>query len=147
MNLQTTTLKANNIDWKMMKDLTLVSKCPICSSNRHRVFSKNYDDRYGYPGCFEIWKCQICGHRYLSTQFTKKQINNIYTGCYPNSSASIKNFKPFKKTSGWRQWLSGNRSKSYAWVSEGTKVLDIGCGMGQSLGYYKSINCEAYGVS
>lgn len=50
---------------------------------------------------------------------------------------SIKNFK---------SWFDGRAGSAYTYVPENVKVLDIGCGFGQSLGYHRNRGCDVYGV-
>ena len=48
--------------------------------------------------------------------------------------------------SGFRSWLNGDKSSTFRWVPRAVRVLDIGCGFGESLGYYQARGCDVYGV-
>jgi len=105
-----------------------------------------YDDRYGYPGEFVLRKCTGCGHRFLEHEFSRNLLNNLYTLYYPRSSFSLEQFRPRKEVKGFRAWLNGSRRSAYCWVPPKVRVLDIGCGFGESLAYHAARGCEAYGV-
>lgn len=38
------------------------------------------------------------------------------------------------------------KRSAYCWVPKNVRILDIGCGFGETLGYHKSRGCEVYGV-
>ena len=105
-----------------------------------------YDDRYGYPGEFALRKCTGCGHKFLEHGFSRDLLNNLYTSYYPRSSFSPEQFRPRKEVKGFRAWLNGSRRSAYCWVPPKVRVLDIGCGFGESLAYHAARGCDAYGV-
>lgn len=43
-------------------------------------------------------------------------------------------------------WWRGQRSSAMFWVPPQVRVLDIGCGFGESLAYHASRGCEVHGV-
>lgn len=105
-----------------------------------------YDDRYGYEGLFPTNVCTGCGHISLRADFTSDLLNILYTNYYPRSSLSLQEFQSSRSVSGFSSWLNGTKRSAYAWVPEKVRILDIGCGFGQTLGYHKSRGCEVYGV-
>jgi len=105
-----------------------------------------YDDRYGYPGSFQMVVCNICGHRTLQGNFSSEEIRKLYSEYYPRSSFAIENFRPARGAFGFNAWLSGIKRCAYLWVPENVRVLDIGCGFGETLAYHKARGCEVYGV-
>lgn len=108
--------------------------------------SSLYDDRYGYHGKFKLYKCSYCGHKTLDVEFSQEQLAALYTNYYPRSAFNIEDFKPYKEVGAFTAWFSGEYSSPFRWVPKGIRVLDIGCGFGESLGYYKSRGCDVYGV-
>jgi SAM-dependent methyltransferase len=58
----------------------------------------------------------------------------------------LEDYKPHEDLSGFKAWLNGAYSSPFRWVPKNVRVLDIGCGFGESLGYYKAQGCETYGV-
>lgn len=125
-------------------------ECPICQqsiniSQRHQLTV--FDDRYGYPGQFKIALCSSCHHRFIANPITSSQeITKLYSEYYPRSTFNIDDYKPHQEIKGLKAWLNGQYSSAFRWVPRNVTVLDIGCGFGESLGYYQSRNCDAYGV-
>ena len=120
--------------------------CPVCSYLTTTFKQKLYDDRYGYPGQFELVRCQSCDHVSLRYDFSTEQIVELYSKYYPRSSFDIEKHKPHKEILGLRAWFDGLYCNPFKYVPRNVRVLDIGCGFGESLGYYEGRGCEAYGV-
>lgn len=121
-------------------------KCSICRSGDKFPFLSLYDDRYGYPGTFELFACRDCGHKTLEFESTPDIIRELYTEYYPRSDFRLEDHKPYKEAHGFLSWVNGYKSSPFRWVPKNTKVLDIGCGFGETLGYFEARGCEAYGV-
>ena len=124
--------------------------CPVCDSSTSSVLLHLYDDRYGYPGKFQLLKCANCGHTFLNGAFSPDLLSNLYSNYYPRSAFSLENFKPHRELNGFLQgfmaWLEGRRSGAFCWVPANVSVLDIGCGFGESLGYHEARGCNTWGV-
>ena len=106
-----------------------------------------YDDRYGYPGKFWLMKCSHCGHRFLhGADFSDAQIQSLYSSYYPRHSMRPEDYRPHVERSGLGSWLDGAKASAFRWVSPGVRLLDIGCGFGQALGYHANRGCEVWGV-
>lgn len=120
--------------------------CPVCSYLTTTFKQKLYDDRYGYSGQFELVRCQSCGHVSLRCDFSTEQIVELYSKYYPRSSFDIEQHKPHKEVLGLRAWFDGLYCNPFIYVPRNVRVLDIGCGFGESLGYYKARGCDVYGV-
>ncbi len=121
-------------------------KCPICSSNDIQNINNLYDDRYGYPGIFKLLKCTSCDHKFLDHQFTPNELVDLYTNFYPRSSMKVEDYEELKFEYGFKSWFNGEKGSAYTYVPKNVRVLDIGCGFGQSLGYHKKRGCEVFGV-
>jgi 2-polyprenyl-3-methyl-5-hydroxy-6-metoxy-1,4-benzoquinol methylase len=119
--------------------------CRICSSGV-KEHLEVYDDRYGYPGLFEIYVCPHCGHKFLLENFTPALLARLYTDFYPRSTFNLDQYQPAKKIKGFKSWLNGESRSAYGWVPKNVRVLDIGCGFGESLGYHTARGCDVYGV-
>lgn len=129
-----------------MMSTTIVSQgCRICGG---KIDLKNcvYDDRYSYSGCFYIYKCISCGHRFISCEFTSAQLVKLYTDYYPRSTYDVASYKSVEGAHGFSAWFNGVARSAYCWVPGNVRVLDIGCGFGETLGYHKDRGCEVYGV-
>jgi 2-polyprenyl-3-methyl-5-hydroxy-6-metoxy-1,4-benzoquinol methylase len=120
--------------------------CPICKGKNSQSYMESFDDRYGYPGTFDLDKCLDCGHIYLTKEFSDDELENLYTKYYPRAKLSVDDHKPHKTGGSFTTWLNGDRRSAYRWVPEKVRILDIGCGFGESLAYHKSRDCDVYGV-
>jgi 2-polyprenyl-3-methyl-5-hydroxy-6-metoxy-1,4-benzoquinol methylase len=119
--------------------------CNICGGECVELF-KLYDDRYGYPGKFPLLKCRSCGHGRLQGEFSEELLKRLYTDYYPRSTFDVEKHTPRKEERGFWAWLEGKHRSAFRYVPENVRVLDIGCGLGESLGYYRLRGCDAYGV-
>ncbi len=121
------------------------ASCPVCGNQARGVLDV-YDDRYAYPGQYRIYLCGQCGHRFVPATFTAEEMTRLYTDFYPRSSFRLENYRPAPEVGGFSSWLNGEASAAYAWVPRNVRVLDIGCGFGETLGYHKARGCDVYGV-
>ncbi len=120
--------------------------CTVCDSDTAGHFLNVYDDRYGYPGQFHLLRCSSCGHRYLDCRMSPEQLSELYTNFYPRSSLNQRDYKPYHEAAGIKAWLDGAYRSAFRWVPGNVRVLDIGCGFGETLGYHAARGCDVYGV-
>lgn len=120
--------------------------CPICKHQYHLVVMKVHDDRYGYPGHFNLMRCANCKHSFLDTSLTKTQLIEMYTNYYPRKSFDIEHYTSYVEKKGLSAWFNGLNGSAFRWVPKSVCVLDIGCGFGESLGYHAARGCDVYGV-
>ena len=120
--------------------------CPLCK-NKSTIFIFNkFDDRYGFKRYFKIVKCNNCLHKFVLNDLTPKDLKNLYSNFYPRSSFTIADYKPLKPLNNkFLTWLNGDNG-AHLHVPKNVRVLDIGCGFGESVGYHLNRNCEVYGV-
>lgn len=111
-----------------------------------KLIGERYDDRYAYPGKFQLARCPGCAHVSLRASFTDAELGHLYSNYYPRATFNVADFKPYTEVTGFAAWLSGARSVAYSWVPKNVRVLDIGCGFGQSLAYHKARGCDVQGV-
>lgn len=123
----------------------MLMSCPICNALAIAT-SESYDDRYGYPGQFPLMKCPSCGHAFLDCDLSPSQLTELYTNYYPRKSFDVVNYKPAIPQSGFSAWFNGVSSSAFRWVPKNVRVLDVGCGFGESLGYHTARGCDVYGV-
>lgn len=120
--------------------------CPVCGLSQSAEVGNVYDDRYGYPGQFTLMRCPNCGHAFLDCALTPTQLGELYTNYYPRKTFDLAQFKPHSEKSGLGAWFNGLNSSSFRYVPQNVRVLDVGCGFGQSLGYHTARGCDVYGV-
>lgn len=121
-------------------------KCPVCASTRTRGVYELHDDRYGYPGRFPLLLCAACGHRFLDFSPSDAQIAELYTRYYPRASFTTDQYAPHAEIPRQRAWREGLGSQAFRWVPHRVRVLDIGCGLCQTLGFHRARGCDAHGV-
>lgn len=139
-----TTLPADAPERKADHLAPLPTTCPVCGQTGAPLFTL-FDDRYGYPGAHRLYGC-ACRHRFLPTDMSPEEIGSLYTRYYPRSSFDIEAWRPPKAASGLMTWWRGLKASAFRWVPPNVRVLDIGCGFGESLGYHKARGCDAHGV-
>lgn len=120
--------------------------CSICASSSADSYGMRYDDRYGYAGLFDLMKCKGCGHIFLKQDFTPEQLTDLYSNYYPRSQFNIESYQAHQEKEGFVAWLDGLKSSAFRWVPKNIRVLDIGCGFGESLGFHAGRGCDVYGV-
>lgn len=120
--------------------------CPICGSQSQPDLRDLYDDRYGYPGRFALRECKSCGHKCLDTSFSPQQLERLYSTFYPRSSLDLSEFAPSREAKGLSLWMNGEAASAFRWVPRNVRVLDIGCGFGNTLAYHEARGCDVYGV-
>ena len=120
--------------------------CPICKNLQVQVVMQSCDDRYGYPGQFPLKQCGYCGHAFLECDLSPIQLTELYTNYYPRKNFDITKYKPYIEQGGFAAWLSGLSCSAFRWVPRNVRILDVGCGFGESLGYHAARGCDVYGV-
>ncbi|MDR0705740.1 MAG: class I SAM-dependent methyltransferase [Planctomycetaceae bacterium] len=73
-------------------------------------------------------------------------MSNLYTNYYPRKHFNLDLYKPYPESTGFWAWLDGERALCHRWVPKNVRVLDIGCGYCETLGYHKNRGCDVYGV-
>lgn len=120
--------------------------CPLCASTKSDLFAYRHDDRYGYPGEYPLQKCRECGHLFLGHHFSAAALKRMYSEYYPRTEFNLKKFRPYEEATGFFAWLQGKNCHAFRHVPRNVRVLDIGCGFGETMGYFTNRNCDAYGI-
>jgi 2-polyprenyl-3-methyl-5-hydroxy-6-metoxy-1,4-benzoquinol methylase len=120
-----------------------MKSCSICAGSHTDSILSKADDRYGYPGEFQVVKCVNCGHKYLTNSFTVKMLDRIYAKYYPREKFDVNNVSK-KRFNGnhFTSWIRGEDSYCHYYVKKFAKVIDVGCGFGSSLFYYRDLACS-----
>lgn len=126
-------------------------KCKICNHPISFIVEDLYDDRYGYPGKFDIWHCNQCNFAQTEPEMKYEELSDLYSNYYPRKNSTKEEtlreatFKPglaFKLKS----YLFGTNNICHQYAKPGSVVIDIGCGNGASLVELKNNGCTAYGT-
>jgi SAM-dependent methyltransferase len=105
-----------------------------------------FDDRYGFPGDHNLFACPVCGHTFLGSSLTDEELLSLYTDFYPRQTIAIEDFQPPVEIRGLSLWLDGERASAFRWVPRNVRILDIGCGLGETLAYHEGRGCDAHGI-
>lgn len=125
--------------------------CKICSGESKQLYSGLFDDRYGYPGTFDLYQCAACGFAQSTPELSSAELHQLYTDYYPRKTITVdtvrqaSTFRPgmlFRV----KTWLQGNSNVCHYHVNPGERVLDVGCGDGASLLDIQKLGAEAYGT-
>ena len=129
-----------------MPESNVNNSCPICHSERTRFLFEGWDLFFGYPDPAMVYQCRECDHVFVAGILTPEQLTDIYTNHYDASLFNIENYEPYKEKKGFLYWLDGEEWCAFRHVPKNVRVLDIGCGCCETLGYHKTRGCEVFGV-
>ena len=120
--------------------------CPICQSEKTKFLFEGWDLVFGYPDSAFVYACKVCEHVFVAGTLTPEQLTDMYTNYYPRAAFNVDDYEPYKEKSGFFYWLDGEEGHAYRHVPKNVRVLDIGCGYCETLGYHKARGCDVYGV-
>jgi len=120
--------------------------CPICHSDKTQFLFEGWDLQFGYPDSAFVYQCCDCNHIFVAGELTPEQLTDMYTNYYPRASFNVDDYEPYKEKSGFLYWLDGEEGLAHNHVPKDVRILDIGCGYCETLGYHKARGCEVYGV-
>ena len=130
----------------IMAKITKIT-CKICGGCSKLFFVDLFDDRYGAPGKYSIYRCTNCGFGQTQPRLKEDEISGFYTGYYPLASVTPASVKSQAKIlPPWLRRLSGVNNIAHYYVWPGAKVLDIGSASGVSLLEIEKLGSKAYGV-
>lgn len=125
--------------------------CKICSQPTTILFTELFDDRYGYPGKFDVFQCIKCDFAETIPELHGQELDELYTKYYPRKNitrASVERAASWQPGRGakWSRWLQGTNNTCHYYIQPGTRVLDVGCGDGASLLEIQRLGAEAFGT-
>lgn len=121
--------------------------CIVCGKKAELFINRIFDDRYGAPGLYNIYRCRYCGFGFLNPQIKRTEIGEFYNKYYPLSgltSEDVRNSANIK--SALYTWLTGTNNTTHLYIKPNSIVLDIGSASGQSLIEITKLKGEAFGV-
>lgn len=122
-----------------------MQKCPVCASEETTKFLETKD--YFLTGkAFEIWECQTCKIRFTTPQPEEKELPKYYqSNEYFSHQTEKKNPVSFL----YAQLRQKNIRKKYNLINQYVKrgkILDIGCGTGELLNFFKKQQWDTKGI-
>lgn len=127
--------------------MTNPSGCIICQGKTKLFFPDLFDDRYGAPGKYSIYRCVKCGFGTIYPILSKEKIGRFYARYYPldrlDASQIIQSASVPNRFS---TWLDGTDNIAHRYITCGSSVLDIGSASGVSLLEIEKLGGNAFGV-
>lgn len=117
-----------NVDKLVWEDLP----CPVCHSNKDQVLFTGPDRLLGYPGQFQMVRCEICQLIRQNPRPVWDSLAQYYEGDYDSYVPMLKERKPSigRFIYGWG---TRKRVKAIQSIQASGNLLDIGCGTGMFL--------------
>lgn len=128
-----------------------MTDCVVCGTGCGEVKLGLFDDRYGYPGFFDLAQCPACGHAMTFPGLREEDLPALYGSYYPRRSVDIPGLaaqvgRPASWRARFRRWFEGTGNQGHYLTQPGMKVLDYGCGAAVSLLEIQALGGEAYGI-
>jgi 2-polyprenyl-3-methyl-5-hydroxy-6-metoxy-1,4-benzoquinol methylase len=82
----------------------------------------------------------------MDKEFSDEELSHLYTRFYPRNTFDPSKYQPHEERQGFLAWLDGVKTSAYRYVPKNVRILDIGCGSCETLGYHQKRGCEVYGV-
>lgn len=125
--------------------------CPVCGDQHWSAVQELFDDRYGYPGLFEIAACAGCGHQMTLPLLQEQELGALYGQYYPRKSLSSHQVRAqaasaASRWSGLVRWWMGTDNQGQYCARPGEKMLDVGCGSGLSMLEAQQAGAEVWGI-
>jgi 2-polyprenyl-3-methyl-5-hydroxy-6-metoxy-1,4-benzoquinol methylase len=111
-----------------------------------------FDDRYGAPGRYDLFRCPDCGQGKTVPGMSEKDLPLLYSTYYPRRKMDSKevltqvSLQPCSPRERVRRWFLGIDNQGQYYAKPGMRVLDYGCGSGHALVELQRMGAEAYGL-
>lgn len=133
-------------------------KCIICGNNAWKYLFDARDRMFGIAGKFLEYQCKNCGFVRIDPQPSQKELQKYYpsTRYYSYSAATKRSFfgslRSYLVTHSYRPTFFSRILELFVRVPalpklvRKGKILDIGCGSGDTLVLLQSVGWECYGL-
>jgi Methylase involved in ubiquinone/menaquinone biosynthesis len=126
-----------------------MGNCKICNEPLEQYITNVFDDRHGYPGRFDIYRCTACGFGQTVPEIPENKIGDIYTQYYPRKNIidiSAVTKQKIQILSPVTRWMMGINNTAHYHIKKGAKVLDAGCGDCTSILEINALGADGYGI-
>lgn len=143
-----------------------IIQCDLCGNPNYHILYATKDRSFPINGSFQLVKCSKCGLFYLNPQPEFGELQHHYpTEDYYAYRSGIgpTNIVDNEKLALWRTirkgvlkpwskilpFLQSEMERELGYLSpihEGMRVLDVGCGVGDGLSFYRDRGASTYGV-
>lgn len=109
----------------------VISKCPLCESNRVRFYFDKFDDRYGQPDVFNLYHCSRCDTVFIGNRIMEDEYSALYSKYYTFLSGENNIIQPRRIKSLWIQKIIKKIAGDFfliGKVKNGSRVLEVGPG-------------------
>src|SRR5438105_13158245 len=125
--------------------------CIACGKTMTEHYAAMFDDRYGCPGHFSIFRCPACQHMQTMPLLAESELPDLYAKYYPRRHIDIDALlrqvrTPAALRARLSRWWSGTGNQGQYAATPGMTVLDYGCGAGLSLLELREFGAEGYGL-
>jgi SAM-dependent methyltransferase len=124
--------------------------CLRCGQACRPVVEGLFDDRFGAPGTFAIWRCGHCGLEQTWPRPPAGELKGLYERFYNTGVKSDSAYGGLRErflTSGlYRRWLSWDGDMGFHGRRGTGRLLDVGCNEGRGLSLYADNGFQAEGL-
>lgn len=140
--------------------------CDLCGDKNYRILYVTKDRYFPIEGTFQLVRCQNCGLLFLNPQPEAEELQRHYpTECYYayRSGKDATNIVESEKLNLFRTIRAGligplsrilpplrsemkKEMNHLGPIHYGMRVLDVGCGSGDSLSFYRERGASTFGV-
>jgi 2-polyprenyl-3-methyl-5-hydroxy-6-metoxy-1,4-benzoquinol methylase len=122
-----------------------ISSCPLCGNNQINNYLALKD--YFYSGdSFIVAKCLSCDFLFTNPKPSIKELQNYYNFENYISHSGVKKGLINKIYLLTRRFSIHSKSKIISTFKKGHRILDIGCGTGEFLKYFKERKWDTIGI-
>lgn len=128
-----------------------IPKCIACESGMEIFLDGMFDDRYGFSGHYDVYRCTNCQQCQTMPLLNEEDLPSLYGEYYPRKEIDISALisqigVPSEPAQIKQRYRNGTDNQGQYIAKTGMKVLDYGCGTGASLLEIIALGAEAYGI-